>query len=147
MVAFIKLCMFCISVGTFACIVASLCGSQWVTLTTQGAGGNQIAAFNNGLWRECVDDGSPDLLCMDIENDQRELTSKSKSWLKHVRGIGIAACVTASFVVILTAVGYWKNKVIYAATLMALITGKFKNLYYSSFFYSEDGSKCINRIL
>lgn len=115
--------MFLISIGTFACILASLCGSQWVTLTTQGMGGKRIAAFNNGLWKECVDDGGPDLLCMDIEGDKKELTSKSTIWLKYVRGFGIAACVTASLTIILTAVGYWKNKVIYASTVIALFTG------------------------
>lgn len=115
--------MFLISIGMGACILASLCGSQWVTLTTQGMSGKTIAAFNNGLWKECVDDGGAELLCMDIENDKRGLSSKSTTWLKYVRGFVIASCVTASLVSILTAVGYWQSKVIYASTVFALFTG------------------------
>ena len=63
--------MLLVSIGMVTCIIASLCGSEWVTLTTQGYGGMPIAAFNNGLWKECVDDGSSELVCIDIEEDDK----------------------------------------------------------------------------
>jgi len=117
--------MLLVSIGMFTCIIAALCGREWVTLTTQGYGGKTIARFNNGLWKECVDDvhGSSGVMCMDIENDKRALTKKSIVWLKYVRGLAIGAAVTGGLTIIFTVIGYWQARAIYASTIAALLTG------------------------
>jgi len=62
-------------------------------------------------------------LCMDIENDKRVLTSRSTVWLKYVRGLAIGAAITGGLTIVFTVIGYWRSKVIYASTVVALLTG------------------------